>query len=86
MRLIDGVRYYDTAEVVEAAHISRQTLWRWRREGVVSDGHRFRGNRVLFSESAYAEILAYANRLEPGALGSQAGQLILPIGKEAVPK
>ena len=64
MKHIAGVEYYSTAEVAEAAKISRQTLWRWRREGAVPDGHRFRNHRVLFSGREYAEILSYANRIE----------------------
>ncbi|MDE2784407.1 MAG: hypothetical protein OXK77_15750 [Gemmatimonadota bacterium] len=64
MRLIEGVRYYSTSEVLEAAGISRQTLWRWRREGLVPEGHRFRSRRVLFSERERDHILSYANRIE----------------------
>ena len=64
MKHIAGVEYYSTAEVAEAANISRQTLWRWRREGAVPDGHRFRNHRVLFSRREYEEILSYANRIE----------------------
>lgn len=79
MRLIDGVRYYTSADVEEAAGVSRQTLYRWRRTGVVPAGHRLRGNRLLFSQSEYDRIMAYANRVEPGALGVKPGQLDLPI-------
>ena len=79
MRLIDGVRYYSSADMEEAAGVSRQTLYRWRRTGVVPAGHRLRGNRLLFSQSEYDRIMAYANRVEPGALGVKPGQLDLPI-------
>ena len=79
MREIDGVRYYTSAEVEEAAGVSRQTLYRWRRSGSVPDGHVLRGNRLLFSQSEFDRILAYANHLEPGALGVKPGQLDLPI-------
>ena len=64
MKHITGVEYYSTAEVAEAANISRQTLWRWRREGAVPEGHRFRNHRVLFSKREYQAILSYANRIE----------------------
>ena len=64
MRLIEGVPYYSTAEVAEAAGISRQTLWRWRKEGSVPEGHRFRSRGLLFSERERQDILAYANRIE----------------------
>ena len=76
---IDGMSYYSTAEVMGAAGISRQTLWRWRQEGRVPDGHRFRNGRVLFSQTEYDEILAYANHLQPGALTTDPSQLGLTL-------
>ena len=79
VREIAGVRYYTSAEVVEATGVSRQTLYRWRRSGFVPAGHVFRSNRLLFSQSELDRILAYANHLEPGALGVKPGQLDLPI-------
>ena len=51
MKLIEGVEYYTTAEVVRVAGISRQTLWRWRKEKRVPQGHTFRSRGVLFSRS-----------------------------------
>jgi len=76
---IDGVEYYSTTEVLAATGISRQTLWRWRQEGRVPDGNRFRNGHVLFTEAEYGEILAYANRIEPGALASDPSQLGLEL-------
>ncbi len=80
---IEGIEYYSTTEVLDAVGISRQTLWRWRQEGRVPDGNRFRNGQVLFSESQYQEILAYANHVEPGALTSDPTQLGLTLRKEA---
>lgn len=76
---IDGVQYFTSTEVEEAAGVSRQTLYRWRRSGAVPAGHTHRGNRLLFSQSELDRILAYANHVEPGALGAKPGQLDLPI-------
>ena len=76
---INGVEYFSTTEVLKAAGISRQTLWRWRQEGRVPDGHRFRNGQVLFSGTEYQEILAYANHLEPGALTTDPAQLGLTL-------
>lgn len=76
---INGVRYYTSADVVAEAGVSRQTLYRWRRNGAVPAGHTHRGNRLLFSQSELDRILAYANHVEPGALGVKPGQLDLPI-------
>ena len=64
MKLIEGVEYYSLGEVLTAVGISRQTLWRWRREGSVPDGHRFRSRQILFSRTEFDEIMSFANRIE----------------------
>ena len=64
MKRIQGVQYYTTAEVLRAAGVSRQTLWRWRKEGQVPQGHRFRSRGVLFSSRERDQIVSYANRIE----------------------
>ena len=76
---IEGIEYYSTVEVLEATGVSRQTLWRWRQEGRVPGGNRFRNGQVLFTEREYQEILAYANRVEPWALSSDPSQLGLGL-------
>ena len=76
---IEGVEYYSNVEVLEATGVSRQTLWRWRQEGRVPGGNRFRNGQVLFTAGEYQEILAYANRVEPWALTSDPAQLGLGI-------
>lgn len=76
---IEGVQYFSTVDVLEATGVSRQTLWRWRQDGRVPGGHRFRNGQVLFTESEFEEILAYANRVEPWALTSDPAQLTLGI-------
>ena len=72
---IDGVEYYSTTEVLDATGISRQTLWRWRQEGRVPDGYRYRNGQVLFTEGDYRRILAYANQVEPVVPASDPSQL-----------
>ena len=62
---IRGTTYFSTSRVLEDADVSRQTLWRWRREGLVPRGHRFRNGQLLFTQDEYQEILAYANHVEP---------------------
>ena len=76
---IGGQVYLCVSEVVERLDISRQTLWRWRRESELPTGHRFRGNQVVFSPSEVEEIEAFANRLEPisAASSSDSSQLRL---------
>ena len=78
---INGDVYVNAAEVVERLGISRQTLWRWRQEEKIPQGHRYRGRQVLFSENEFAEIESFANRLEPIHSGSDRDQLRLFTGR-----
>jgi predicted DNA-binding transcriptional regulator AlpA len=66
--VIDGTTYLALAEVAQLIGISRQTLWRWRREEAVPLGKRFRNRQVLFDEADIRAIREYANRLEPAQL------------------
>jgi predicted site-specific integrase-resolvase len=62
---IDGVHYYSANEVAEASGVSRQTFWRWRREGRVAPGRLFRDRQLLFTRSELEQVQEYANRVEP---------------------
>jgi predicted DNA-binding transcriptional regulator AlpA len=62
---IDGTEYLVASEVVEELGITRQTLWRWRNQGKVPAGRRFRGGQVLFTPAEVRTIREYANRVEP---------------------
>lgn len=66
---VDGVKYFTADEVAERAEISRQTLWRWRQEGLVPAGRKYRRRRLLFSDQDLRAILDFAHRLEPVELG-----------------
>jgi predicted site-specific integrase-resolvase len=59
------VNYHSVAGVLEVTGVSRQTLWRWRREGKVPAGHRFRDKLLVFTVEELEQILQFANRLEP---------------------
>ena len=50
-RVIDGIRYYTATEVARELGVSRQTIWRWRREARIPPGNRFRDGQVMFAES-----------------------------------
>ncbi len=62
---LDGIEYFSAAEVAKDVGVSRQTLWRWRQEGKVPVGWRFRDRQILFTEGELERIRDYANRLEP---------------------
>jgi len=64
-REIDGVVYVAAAEVAQENGVSRQTLWRWRRDGKIPAGHRFRDGKIVFTEGDVEKIRVHANKVEP---------------------
>ena len=64
-REIDGVVYVAAAEVAREVGVSRQTFWRWRRDGKIPAGHRFRDRQIVFTEREVEEIREHANKVEP---------------------
>lgn len=62
---IDGVRYYTATDLCLEVNVARGTLWRWRTEGKVPAGRKFRGQQLLFTEDEAKQIRRYAQRLEP---------------------
>ena len=64
------------AEVAESIGVSRVTLWRWRSEGKIPQGHRLRGQKVIFTKGEVEAIRIFALRVEPIA-GELAEQLPL---------
>jgi predicted DNA-binding protein (UPF0251 family) len=73
---IEGVQYFSGTEVIREVGISRQTLWRWRQERKIPQGHRYRDGRVLFTQDELEAIRVFANRVEPIS-GVSASQLKL---------
>lgn len=62
---IEGVEFFSTTEVTQMLGVSRQTLWRWRAEGDVPLGRRYRRKSVVFTKVEVDEIVAFANKIEP---------------------
>jgi predicted DNA-binding transcriptional regulator AlpA len=62
---IDGIKYLTATELLEIVNVARQTLWRWRQEGKIPAGHRYRGRLVVFNPQEVLAIQEYANRIEP---------------------
>ena len=67
--------YFSVNEVLSDTRVSRQTLWRWRQDGKVPLGHRFRDRQILFDEDEFHAIRSYASHVEP--LDDRARQLRL---------
>jgi predicted DNA-binding transcriptional regulator AlpA len=62
---IAGAPYLPATEVARRVGISRTTMWRWRQEGKIPLGRRYRGGLVLFSPAEVESVRSYADRLEP---------------------
>ena len=62
---VNGIKYLTAGDVVAQLGISRATLWRWRRQGRVPSGHRYRNRQVIFTPDEVEAIQAYADRIEP---------------------
>jgi hypothetical protein len=64
---IDSSEYWSAAELIRELHVSRQTLWRWRRLSKIPAGRRFRDGQVLFTAAEAESVRHYANKVEPVA-------------------
>lgn len=73
---VNGIQYITAQEAAEAVDVSRQTIWRWRKNRKIPAGYRFRNGQLLFSREEFAVIQKYANRLQPSE-AADAGQITL---------
>ena len=67
---VEGITYYTMKDIVSQLSVSRQTLWRWRREGKIPQGQLFRDKQLLFTKLEFGQIEAFANRIEPSPRNS----------------
>jgi predicted site-specific integrase-resolvase len=74
--LIEGVTYLSATDIQRELGVTRQTLWRWRKERKIPLGRRYRNKQVVFTEQEVEAIREYSNRLEPVEVG-RASQLRL---------
>jgi DNA-binding transcriptional MerR regulator len=63
---IDGKTYYRTKDVCRQAGISRSTLMRWLKRGVLESSYRDRKGWRAFTEDNLKCIKAEANKLQLG--------------------
>ena len=62
---VNGTTYFTQSEVAEEIGVTRQTVWRWCKDGKVPPGRRYRSKEQVFTPEELEEIRGYANRLEP---------------------
>jgi hypothetical protein len=62
---IDGIQYFSATDINREIGITRQTLWRWRRQRDIPQGQKYRGHQLLFTKQDVEAIRQHANRLEP---------------------
>jgi hypothetical protein len=74
---IDGVTYLTPQEILADAGVTRQTLWRWRQNGQIPLGRRYRQRQLLFTMEEAAAIRSFANRME--AITAPASSAQLPL-------
>jgi|WetSurMetagenome_2_1015567.scaffolds.fasta_scaffold02181_11 hypothetical protein len=61
---IDGEKYYGTAEICKTAGISRATLFRWLKAGVLPEYRKNRRGWRLFTDKDLEQIRNEVNKIE----------------------
>jgi len=61
---IDGQKYYRTSEACAKAGVSRATLFRWLKAGILEKSYRDRRGWRIFTEDNLSKIQAEARRIE----------------------
>lgn len=62
---INGNEYSQITEVAELVGVSRQSLWRWRRDGSIPIGRKYRGRQIIYTREEIELIRQFADRIEP---------------------
>ena len=60
-----NVDFFTANDVAKNVDISRQTLWRWRKDRKILAGYRLRNRQLLFSRAELEAIREYALSIEP---------------------
>jgi predicted site-specific integrase-resolvase len=61
---IDGQKYYRTSEACKKTGISRATLFRWLKIGILEKYHRDRRGWMMFKEEDLNKIRAEARKIK----------------------
>jgi predicted site-specific integrase-resolvase len=67
---INGQIYYRTSEACRKISISRATLFRWLKEGVIEELHKDRRGWRMFTEADLNKIRAEARRVKVERISS----------------
>jgi hypothetical protein len=67
---IAGTTYLTAAYVAKQIGVSRTTLWRWRHEGKIPPGRRYRNGLLLFTPTEAEMVRKHADKVEPIAVTS----------------
>ena len=62
---ISGLVYYTASDIAAQLDVSRQTLWRWRQDGKIPPGHKYRNRHVIFTPDEVKQIEQFAHRIDP---------------------
>ena len=65
---IAGTAYFPATHVARHVGVSRTTLWRWRQEGKIPPGRRYRNGLIVFTPAEAELVRDYADRLEPATV------------------
>lgn len=63
--VVSGQEFFTATEVAQDVGVVRQTLWRWRQEGKIPGGSRYRDRQILFTRAELDLIRDFAHRVEP---------------------
>jgi len=61
---IDGQKYYRTSEACAKTGVSRATLFRWLKAGILEKSYRDRRGWRIFTEDDLSKIQAEARRIK----------------------
>ena len=68
---IQGRVYHPTSSVIKQLQVTRQTLWRWRKRGLIPPGHSLPNRRVYYTDAEVEKIWAYCRQVEQNAVINQ---------------
>ena len=75
---INGQTYYRTSEACAKAGVSRATLFRWLRQGILKQLHKDRRGWRLFTEDDLTKIRAEATKIEVEYTSPEGARVVEP--------